>query len=197
MFNIKCMVYPKEIVEALERRLDTQPIIDPSGTGAAANFSCGTFVRFALSIDFGQRSVVNASFSSNGCGYMLAAANALANSVAGKKLTELHGLSDADLNAYIREVIGYPPEARSQCVISAIDALRVAFADLRTRQIEEFRGEKALICTCFGVTEDAIDEVIEKNVLITVEGVTAACHAGSGCGSCRMLIQEIIDSKHF
>ena len=87
----------------------------------------------------------------------------------------------------------FPPD-RHQCATVCIEALRGAFADFRIRQIEEFQGEKALICTCFGVSEETIESHIRKCRLETVDEVARACNAGSGCGSCRMLIQEIIDA---
>jgi NifU-like protein len=72
--------------------------------------------------------------------------------------------------------------------------LQDAFADFRAFQIEEFAGEKALICTCFGVSEERIEKAITENNLQTVEEVGEFCRAGTGCGSCQPLIQEIIDS---
>ena len=69
-----------------------------------------------------------------------------------------------------------------------------AFSGLRARQIEEFTGEKALICTCFGVSEETIEKAVAANKLETVEDVIDVCNAGGGCGSCRFLIQEIIDT---
>jgi NifU-like protein len=67
-------------------------------------------------------------------------------------------------------------------------------ARYRELRIEEFVGEKALICTCFGVSEQAIIQSIEEYSLTDVEEVAGRCRAGSGCGSCRMLIQELIDT---
>ena len=74
------------------------------------------------------------------------------------------------------------------------DALQNSFADFRVSQIEEFAGEKALICTCFGVSEETIEHLIKEKSLETVEEVTNGCNAGGGCGSCQLLIQEIIDT---
>ncbi len=124
---------------------------------------------------------------------MIAAADVLAETVQGKSLTHLHGLTDAELNANIQTTLGVFPVNRRDCLTTAIEALRAAFADHRLRQIEEYRGEKALICTCFGVTEETIEDLIAKDTLTTVEEVADVCRAVSGCGSCRMLIQEMLD----
>jgi len=82
---------------------------------------------------------------------------------------------------------------RQHCFDLALEAFRSALADHRNRTIEEFRGEKALICTCFGVTEETIVGVIEAGAS-DVSQVSAACNAGLGCGSCQMLIRELIDA---
>ena len=74
------------------------------------------------------------------------------------------------------------------------ETLQTALADFRALQIEEFIGEKALICTCFGVSEETIENLVFEESLATVEEVTDACNAGGGCGSCQPLIQEIIDA---
>lgn len=120
---------------------------------------------------------------------MLAAAEVLARAVSGKKLADLHGLDHETLAEIACEI----EAARAGCVAAATTALRNAFADFRSRQIEEFSGEKALVCTCFGVSEEAIEEVIQEKDLRTIEGVSSITNAGSGCGSCRMLIQELLD----
>jgi len=190
------VVYPTKLTKTLERRQNVSRAIHANAAATSANFSCGTFVRFLLSIDVNLRLIVDASFSSNGCGFMLAAAGVLVDEVTGEDLRELHGLAEVHLNASIGEAIGDIPLERAECVASAIAALQNAFADFRARQIEEFHGEKALICTCFGVSEDTIEQAIVNQSLTSVEQVTAICSAGGGCGSCRMLIQEILDSKH-
>jgi NifU-like protein len=108
--------------------------------------------------------------------------------VSGKKLADLHGLDHEGLST-----IGGIARERESCVAAATAALRNAFADFRSRQIEEFRAEKALICTCFGVTEESIESAIRSSGLRTVDEVSSTTNAGSGCGSCRMLIQEMLD----
>jgi NifU-like protein len=91
--------------------------------------------------------------------------------------------------------LGEFPAGRGHCPEIGLEALRAALADYRKFRIEEFSGEKALICTCFGVSEEKIEGVISELGLETVEEVGDACNAGSGCGSCRMLIQEMLDYR--
>ena len=186
------MAYPEKINQRLEnlRHARSAP---GNAVGTEANFSCGSFIRFSILIDDKQGSIVDAYFSSNGCGFMLAAADVLAESVKGKRLGDLHGLSDPILRMQISLALGEVPDDRSTCIQAVIDALRAAFVDHRSRLVEEFRGERALICTCFSVSEEMIEAKIAERSLKTVDEVGDACAAGSGCGSCRMLIQEILD----
>ncbi len=168
---------------------------DGNAAGTEANFACGSFVRFHLTIDDTQLAVENASFSSNGCGYMVAAAETLALNIEGRRLSMLHGLNDEDLFAAITAAIGDIGRERRDCASSVISALRFAFADFRVRQIEEFHVQTGIVCTCFGITESRIESEIEENGLQTLEQVSDACNAGMGCGSCRMLIQEMLDAR--
>ena len=53
---------------------------------------CGTYTRFHLKIDNENSTVTAISFTSNGCGYMVAAAEIIAASLDHRTLTDLHGL---------------------------------------------------------------------------------------------------------
>jgi NAD(P)H-nitrite reductase large subunit len=77
-----------------------------------------------------------------------------------------------------------------RCREVARSALRNALAAFRQRQLDEIGGEVHLVCTCFGVTEEAIERCGATNV----ESVGRLTNAGTGCGSCRMLIDEIVGS---
>ena len=87
------------------------------------------------------------------------------------------------------------PTHRRACLEICVDALQQAFADFRALQLEEFAGEKALICTCFGISEETIEKIIAESQAETVEEISAICNAGTGCGSCQFLIQELIDAR--
>jgi NifU-like protein len=162
--------------------------------GRAATFLCGTRTQFRLAIDPDSKRIEAANFRTNGCGFMVAAADVLAEIIATVKLTDLHGIDIPEFQRRIEDELGEFPPEREHCLLTAIDALRAALADFRTRQIEEFTGEKALVCTCFGVSEETVEKVIQENGTSTVAQVGELCNAGTGCGSCQFMIQEMIDA---
>ena len=188
-------IYPKKVNE---RFLDPQYNRMPTGSsaeGAGVTFVCGTVMRFSILVsDDGV--MTDALYTTNACGFAMAAAEVLAGSVRGKRLTDLHGLNDERLKHLIEAELGGFPDDRRHCATMCIEALQNAFARYRLAKLEEFRGEKPLICTCFGITEETVEKCIELNSLETVEQVSEICRAGQGCGSCKMLIQEIIDSRN-
>ncbi len=168
-----------------------------NAVGTAASFECGSFVKFSLEIDDGAKVIRSAKFQTNGCGYMTAAAETAAMMLKGSELAGLHGLGADQYTSLLADELEVFPPARKQCAELVFNAVKDALAEHRSRILDEFRGEKALICTCFGVTEETIEAYIDANSPVTVADVTASCRAGGGCGSCRMLIQELIDARGF
>jgi NifU-like protein len=187
-------IYPKPINERF--RSPSNAASDGGGTkGTSASFLCGSFVEVSVGIGSDSDLIESATFRTNGCGFMIAAADVLCDWLTGKTLSEMHGLSDPDLLQVIGDELGIFPDSRSQCGTVVFQALRKSMSAYRERRIEEFQGEKALICTCFGVTEETLIDAIGQNGFTEVEQVSRAYRAGSGCGSCRFLIQELIDMR--
>ncbi len=183
------MVYPENIARLAFEPAHAGDVAAENARGADADFTCGSFLSFSLEIDDAAKSVRDVRYRTNGCGFMIAAAESIATTVRGARLIEL-GAFDALIESVERATGDFPP-TRKHCLTTAVSAMRAAFADFRLRRIEEFAGEKALICTCFGVTEEAI----ELCRAATVEEVGELTNAGTGCGSCRMLIAEIVESN--
>lgn len=167
---------------------------ETNSVGTAVSFVCGAFVRFYLVIDGRAKEIRKAKYKTDGCGFTVAAAEVLAETLRGRKLIELHGLHHSELQNQIEAALGKFPQSRRHCAEICFDALHQAFADFRAFQIEEFAGEEALICTCFGVSEKTIEKIISERQPESVEEVGEICRAGRGCGSCQMLIQEMIDA---
>lgn len=187
--------YPAAIQKRLSRTENAGPVDNACASGRAASFLCGCPVEFAVRLGEDGKTIKAAAFKSKGCGYMIAAADVLTEAIKARQLGELHSLDHDELYAAIESTLIPFPAERRQCAEVCIEALRTTFANLRAKQIKEFAGEKALVCTCFGVLEETIAVLISESGLKTTDEVAAICNAGSGCGSCRMLIQEMLDAE--
>ena len=188
--------YPEKINRRFYAPRNAGKAANANSVGTGASFVCGTFVRFFLDIDRQTKEIKDAKFKSNGCGFATAAADVLAEKIIGRHLTELHGLDKNELKTKLEAELEKFPESRSHCPEICLEALQGALADFRAFQLEEFAGEKALICTCFGVSEETIEKAIAGHSAETVEEVGEICNAGTGCGSCQFLIQELLDVYH-
>ncbi|PYT00299.1 MAG: hypothetical protein DMF63_06915 [Acidobacteria bacterium] len=190
--NLFVAFYPSKIHE---RFLAAKNAVneDLGSRGIAASFVCGSFVEMFVVIDGDE--IEKASFRTNGCGFMIAAADIVCDWLLGKQLADLHGLNDYELRDVVSHGLGEFPSGREQCSSVVFDALHKAMSNYRELRVAEYEGEKALICTCFGISEDTIVATIVENKLTDVAQVASRVRAGSGCGSCRMLIQELIDAE--
>ena len=192
--------YPPKIRARFQKLQNAGKVSEANAVGTSATFTCGAVLRFTLQIETQTKEIQDAKFQTSGCGFLIAAADILAEKIIGKNLTSFHGLDRSALESEIEAELGEFSEHRRHCLDLCLDGLQNAFADFRAKQISEFAGEKALICSCFGVSEETIEQIIAEKSLATVESVSDACNAGDGCGACRPLIQEIIDSywqEHF
>ena len=185
--------YPDSINEICRSPANAGDVEGENASGSSAAFECGTFVRMSLHID-DEGKIMAAKYRTNACGFALAACEVLARWLADRNIKDLNGLRTEDIHAVLRERSIYSPATRRHCADVAVNAIKAALAYHRARVLEEFQGEKALICTCFGVSEESIESLITERGVTDVNEVSAATNAGTGCGSCRMLIQEILDS---
>ena len=187
--------YPDKISKLFSAPQRSGKAARANAVGTGASFVCGCYVRIFLEIEPETKEIRDARYQTNGCGYAIAAAEKLTEKITGERLTEFHGLDHGEITARIEGELERFPAGRAHCAELCFDALAGALGDFRALQIEEFTGEKALICTCFGVSEETILQIISEQHAETVDDVGDACHAGTGCGSCRFLIQELIDMQ--
>lgn len=162
---------------------------EPSFTGRSASLSCGAHVRISIQVDESQ-AVSQAKFRATGCNVLVASASLLTE--------QITGLTTAEAAA-----IGHDPRAlcerfgveNQNCIELACDALVNAVREFSDAAREDWAGDEALICTCFFVSERTIEHEIQTRGLTTVDEVTRVCNAGGGCGSCHLLIQEILQTN--
>jgi NifU-like protein len=154
-------------------------VIDgPDGRGEGSSLVCGALVRITLRID-AEKKITDAKFKAVGCQLLVASASLLTETIKGKSTAQAAQIAK--------------DESANQCAALCHDALLSAITFYSDAMREEWTGEEALICTCFGVSESAIEKEVGSASLHTIEEVTEACKAGAGCRSCYPLIQEILD----
>lgn len=186
-------MYPPQINKRLAEINRAVSDREPDSSGRAASFVCGVSVEIDLCIEERTGTIEEAIFRTNGCGFAVTAADLIATGVTGLKLVELDALHG--LEAPEREFFGRIPPGRAHCIEMCHQALQKALANYRFKKIEGWNGDDALICSCFGVSETTIEELISSEGLASVEEVGDACNAGTGCGSCQPLVQDILDSR--
>lgn len=164
-------------------------VAEADAVGDVGSLQCGSVVRFTLRIDPASQRITEAKFKAAGCGVLVACASFLTERLQELTIGEAARLSEEDLiNA-----IGVVEPAKRQCITLCVEALYEAALDYRSKTLEEWTGEEALICTCFGISEKTIEREISTRSLNSIEQVTRACNAGAGCRSCHPLIEDILD----
>lgn len=159
---------------------------DPDGRGRAASLVCGAFVLITLKVN-GERRIEAARFKVAGCSRLVEAC--------GRLCERAQGLSTAEAAVRARSFepqMCEAPAGREHCAGIARDGLLAAIGNYSDASRAEWNGDDALICTCFGVSEQTIERAVREGRLHSVEAVTERCNAGGGCGSCHVLIQDML-----
>ena len=181
--------YPSRIQEYFERPRNTGELEGADASGEAASLLCGAVLRLSLKVDPARQTITDAKFKVLGCGYLIACASALTETIKELPISRAAVLTEAAITDWF----GGLPVDRAHCAALCREALHLALADYHYARQEEWTGDEALICTCFGVSEKSIERAIAMRSLRNVAQVTGACSAGGGCGSCHMLIEDILN----
>jgi NifU-like protein len=151
-------------------------------------------LRLTLQRDAEARLIADAKFKAAGCGYLIAAASVLTETIKGTTISEAAAfVENLSLERTIMERLAEVPPEKQQCLTLCQEALVAALCNYHDATLEEWTGDEALICTCFGVSEKSIEEAIRTCSLHTIKEVTKACNAGGGCHSCHPLIEDILE----
>lgn len=181
--------YPDRINEHFLNPRNVGEAQDADAIGEAGSLTCGAILRLTLKIDAGQQRIIDAKFKAIGCGFLIASASVLTETIKEMAISRAATLMESAITDWFEEL---PPD-RKHCAALCREALHAALANYHNATREEWMGDEALICTCFAVSEKTIEQVIETRALQTVEQVTRACNAGGGCRSCHPLILDILD----
>lgn len=52
-----------------------------------------------------------------------------------------------------------------------------------------------IICSCYSIKESYLREAIAKYSIKEIEGIMEICDAGTGCCSCHLLLESLIEKS--
>jgi len=119
--------YPDKINALFSAPRAAGKVLKTNAVGAGASFVCGSFVRFFLEIDVQTKEIREARYKTNGCGFMIAAAEVLTEKIGGRRLTELHGLNHAELFDRIETELNRRQQAGKQSALIAMHSFTPVF----------------------------------------------------------------------
>ncbi|MBW4518449.1 MAG: Fe-S cluster assembly protein NifU [Scytolyngbya sp. HA4215-MV1] len=187
--------YTEKVLDLFYNPKNQGVIEDTQGSGTAVVFgevgsiACGDALRLHLKIDVESDTILDARFQTFGCTSAIASSSALTELIKGLTLDEALQITNKEIADYL----GGLPEAKMHCSVMGQEALEAAIYKYRGIEVEHHEeDEGALICTCFGITDNKIRRVIIENDLTTVEQVTSYVKAGGSCGSCLADIEDLI-----
>ncbi|MGG6296404.1 Fe-S cluster assembly protein NifU [Leptolyngbya sp. AN02str] len=159
--------------------------------GEVGSIACGDALRLHLKIEVASDRILDSRFQTFGCTSAIASSSALTEIVKGRTLDEALNITNRDIADYL----GGLPEAKMHCSVMGQEALEAAIYKYRGVEVLPHEDDDgALVCQCFGVSENRIRRVVIENNLTTVEQVISYVKAGGGCSSCLADIEDLIAS---
>lgn len=187
--------YPPTVNALLRQPRNVGMIEQTPARGQAASFECGAALRLTLRVAPPAYRITEARFQATGCGYLIAAASALTEMLKGLSISEAEQVAATPelCEKLLSQYFGGVSADRQHCLTLCRETLHNALTTYRRTAWRDGLDEaETLVCVCFGVPESVIRQTINAGAE-TVAEVSAACHAGAGCGSCRSLIQDLLD----
>jgi len=180
--------YTDKVMDYFFKPRNAGYIEDADGVGEVGSLACGDALTLTFKLDADGR-IADAKFKTFGCASAIASSSVLTEIIRGMTLEEAEKLSNQDI---VRQLGGLP-EQKMHCSVMGHDALMAAIQNYRNKGGFAAGKKGTVVCTCFGVTDEEIREVVRSNNLTTVEQVTNYCKAGGGCGGCHDQIEKIIE----
>ena len=181
--------YSEKVWDRIRNPRNAGVMENPDALGDAGSLACGDALRIMLKVDANNR-IQDAKYQTFGCGSAVASGSALTEMVVGKTLDEAGKITNDDIVSFLDGL----PEEKMHCSVMGMEALLAAIANYRGEP-PPAPADEAVVCKCFGITEEKIREAIRQNHLTTVDHVTHYTKSGGGCGKCHADIQRILDEE--
>ena len=120
-------MYSKQVAEHIANPRNVGELENPSGAGDVTNEVCMDRIRLTIRVEEGR--LVEARVKANGCGPTIAAASVLTELIVGREVGELESLGRKE----IIDALGHLPATKKHSAALAVEALRAAVFDSRSR----------------------------------------------------------------
>lgn len=181
--------YSQKVYDHLLHPRNVGEIENPDGFGEVGNIKCGDALRLTFKLDE-EGKIEDIRFKTFGCGSAIASSSVLTELCKGKTIEEAAKITNQEIAAALDGL----PQEKMHCSVMGQEALFRAIEYYKSGGKASKAPEKEgkLVCVCFNVTEEEIEQAIKHNNLKTVHEVTNFTKAGGGCGGCVPQIEEIL-----
>jgi len=164
------------------------------GVGYVGSPACGDMMKMWIKIDPKTDRIKECKWRTFGCASAIASTSILsemATENGGMKLDEAFKIKPQDI---VERLAGLP-DRKIHCSVLGDKALRAAINDYfrKSKQENRITKDKAkIICECLHVTDHEIEDAVLEGKL-TYEEVQKKTKCGTGCGTCKPRIEELIE----
>ncbi len=123
------MMYTKEVMEHFTNPRNVGEIENPDGFGKVGNPKCGDVMQITIKVGDGD-TISQIKFKTLGCGAAIATSSMTTEMALGKSLEDAEKISRDD----VARSLGGLPEVKMHCSNLAVDALREAIEDYRSKK---------------------------------------------------------------
>jgi len=162
-------------------------LMNANATGDVGSIVVGDALRFYIQVK--DERITAAKFQVFNCQDQVGPSSALTELAIGRTLDDAAVLGPVDLCTHLGglDPAYLPPR------LWAREGLRAAVAAYRGAELDCDIELDPLLCRCHGIPTETVRQSITVMGLTTPEEVINATGAGSGCGSCRVDLQPLID----